>query len=349
MASGAVPEIMAGQSSPTQPKSTTRLLSTAETLKLLVSLSGRPAATKVYAPSNGKLGANSSTGGQWGETAELEDGRLLSRRGVLKHDHDGPTSAATRERNVMFRNIQPGVTSPTLTSPVELTPASGSAQGKLISRRSHITAVACVPCKKRKTKCNGNRPACNTCLSRPTQCYYDMDSEHRWQGGLRKSVKRLEQELEDMKSILPLIAATDKRDAAIVIAQEIQQRGFADRSVDQMRRVLQDQARDTYDTVGQATSGAVEDVEDDPGGSTDRILADPNVAYTAYGPLPYAPVFEGPSSVPDIPIPGSYHETHLSHLQVARPVWDGNAFSSAPGPTLDPNLPHTYQLRSSFS
>ncbi|KAL1305689.1 hypothetical protein AAFC00_007280 [Neodothiora populina] len=42
-------------------------------------------------------------------------------------------------------------------------------------RRAPITNVACDGCRKRKTKCNGARPACGNCLKRGVQiCSYDV-------------------------------------------------------------------------------------------------------------------------------------------------------------------------------
>jgi len=71
-----------------------------------------------------------------------------------------------------------------------------------------------------------------------------MDAEQRWQGGLRQNVRRLERELNDLKSLLPLIATTSKRESAERLALEIQQHGFSQHSVEQMRRILHEHSPD---------------------------------------------------------------------------------------------------------
>lgn len=160
----------------------------------------------------------------------------------------------------MYRPIQVGPAPPQRTiEPGQEPPTPNVTNPKLQSKRGRITAIACVPCKKRKSKvrldrsgstglsltnslrtqCNGIRPTCNTCAQKGTQCGYDMGEEHRWQGTLRVNVRKLEKELEDLKSILPLFATSSEREAAAKLAVEIQENGFAARSVEEVRRILQ--------------------------------------------------------------------------------------------------------------
>ncbi|KAK3062209.1 hypothetical protein LTS18_004599, partial [Coniosporium uncinatum] len=73
----------------------------------------------------------------------------------------------------------------------------------------------------------------------------------RWQGGLRQNVKRLERELNDLKSLLPLIATTSKRESAEQLALEIQQHGFSQHSVEQMRRILHEHSPDPEEKEGE--------------------------------------------------------------------------------------------------
>ena len=63
------------------------------------------------------------------------------------------------------------------------TPPSGGGGGPsrpTYSKRGKITIVACVNCRRRKTKCDGQRPQCSQCKARDgTQCHYDMNEEQR--------------------------------------------------------------------------------------------------------------------------------------------------------------------------
>jgi len=41
-------------------------------------------------------------------------------------------------------------------------------------KRRQIVAVACVPCRSGKAKCDGNRPICNRCRENDITCQYDV-------------------------------------------------------------------------------------------------------------------------------------------------------------------------------
>ncbi|KAK7537668.1 hypothetical protein IWX49DRAFT_502766 [Phyllosticta citricarpa] len=139
----------------------------------------------------------------------------------------------------MFRPILVGPSPPQLSSQSsDNTPSPTTTTPKLGSKRGRITAIACVPCKKRKSKCNGLQPVCNTCALKGSACSYDMRQEHRWQGTLRVNVKKLEQELEEVKSVLPLLATSSQREAATKLAFEISKRGFSEHSPDEIRKIL---------------------------------------------------------------------------------------------------------------
>lgn len=144
------------------------------------------------------------------------------------------------QQRPLFRPIQVGPSPPQLSSQSsDNTPSPTTTTPKLGSKRGRITAIACVPCKKRKSKCNGLQPVCNTCAMKGSTCSYDMRQEHRWQGTLRVNVKKLEQELEEVKSVLPLLATSSQREAATRLALEIQNNGFSEHSAEEMRKILE--------------------------------------------------------------------------------------------------------------
>jgi hypothetical protein len=70
------------------------------------------------------------------------------------------------------------------------------------SKRGKITIVACVPCRKRKTKCDGRRPLCSQCQSRDSQCQYDMNEEQRRLTFLRENVEKVAEEKSVLESFL---------------------------------------------------------------------------------------------------------------------------------------------------
>ncbi|KAF2086773.1 hypothetical protein K490DRAFT_19114, partial [Saccharata proteae CBS 121410] len=141
-------------------------------------------------------------------------------------------------------------------SPTSTTP-------KLGSKRGRITAIACVPCKKRKSKCNGLQPVCNTCAMKGSTCSYDMRQEHRWQGTLRVNVKKLEQELEEIKAVLPLLATTPQRDAAMQLALEIRNNGFSEHSAEEVKNILRGLGRASSTVSSEDPAPAVESPQED--------------------------------------------------------------------------------------
>ncbi|KAK7530587.1 uncharacterized protein J3D65DRAFT_606856 [Phyllosticta citribraziliensis] len=168
-------------------------------------------------------------------TSSIHQDRVSKNSNFSSQGRDMP---AYHQRQ-MFRPILVGPSPPQLSSQSsDNTPSPTTTTPKLGSKRGRITAIACVPCKKRKSKCNGLQPVCNTCALKGSACSYDMRQEHRWQGTLRVNVKKLEQELEEVKSVLPLLATSSQREAATKLAFEISKRGFSEHSADEIRKML---------------------------------------------------------------------------------------------------------------
>jgi transcription factor-like protein/Zn(2)-Cys(6) binuclear cluster domain-containing protein len=70
------------------------------------------------------------------------------------------------------------------------------------SKRGKITIVACVPCRRRKTKCDGRRPSCSQCQTRDSPCQYDMNEEQRRLTFLRENVESLAEEKNTLEAFL---------------------------------------------------------------------------------------------------------------------------------------------------
>lgn len=88
-------------------------------------------------------------------------------------------------------------------------------------------------------QCDGVRPRCNTCQSKNLSCVYDVAEDGKTTTQLRTHVRRLERELEDVKSILPLLIVTPNQTAALEWASEIKKHGFSHHSFDEIRKSLQ--------------------------------------------------------------------------------------------------------------
>jgi Fungal Zn(2)-Cys(6) binuclear cluster domain len=91
-------------------------------------------------------------------------------------------------------------------------------QGKpTYSKRGKITIVACVPCRKRKTKCDGKRPECTQCQSREGQCHYDMSEEQRRLTYLRENVEHLAEEKNTLEALIWNLRSSSEEEAAEIL------------------------------------------------------------------------------------------------------------------------------------
>lgn len=87
-------------------------------------------------------------------------------------------------------------------------------------------------------QCDGVRPKCNTCQSKNLTCVYDVAEDGKTTTQLRAHVRRLAKELDDMKSVVSLLAIAPDRTAAANWASELEKNGFAHHSVDEIKRSL---------------------------------------------------------------------------------------------------------------
>ena len=99
-----------------------------------------------------------------------------------------PTNADEGYFNDLSR--QPSTNKSDSLSPHDQPDASPNGEGDEIPKTKRI---ACVICRKRKLKCDGNRPKCSTCARLGHNCAYD--EVRRKSGPKRGYVKELEARL----------------------------------------------------------------------------------------------------------------------------------------------------------
>ncbi|KAI8937165.1 hypothetical protein NX059_006377 [Plenodomus lindquistii] len=111
--------------------------------------------------------------------------------------------------------------------------------------RGKITSIACESCRKRKSKCDGVRPKCNTCQSKNLTCVYDVAEDGKTTTQLRAHVRRLAKDADDLKSLLVSLVMAPNRNSAAVWAAELEKNGFMHHSVEEVRKALADPAGPT--------------------------------------------------------------------------------------------------------
>ncbi|KAI0438480.1 putative C6 transcription factor [Xylaria telfairii] len=73
-----------------------------------------------------------------------------------------------------------------------------------ISRRSRTAVlVACDPCRRLKTKCDGERPACRRCRAKGQECTYELPQDVQSRSSARKEIaNQLQRENSELRQLL---------------------------------------------------------------------------------------------------------------------------------------------------
>ncbi|KAK5163709.1 uncharacterized protein LTR77_010382 [Saxophila tyrrhenica] len=86
-----------------------------------------------------------------------------------------------------------------------------------ISRRKAVSS-ACIPCRKRKSKCDGGMPACSTCTAvYRTECSYDADSDHRRKGALKRDLQSLQVQNDALDVIVASLRSLPENEAVSLL------------------------------------------------------------------------------------------------------------------------------------
>ncbi|KAI9760070.1 MAG: DEAH-box RNA helicase prp16 [Chaenotheca gracillima] len=97
------------------------------------------------------------------------------------------------------------------------------------SRRNKVTSVACRDCQRRKTKCDGARPACSACQLRGIrECIYDTVGDQRRTTALRVNLQALQEDVDSLTSLLEVLQSAPE-DVALAALRRL--RGGTTRDV----------------------------------------------------------------------------------------------------------------------
>jgi hypothetical protein len=77
-----------------------------------------------------------------------------------------------------------------------------------------------VPCRKRKSKCDGTTPACSACAAvYNTECVYDPNSDHRRKGVYKKDIEGLKTRNSTLQTLIQAILNYPEDDVAHLVHQ----------------------------------------------------------------------------------------------------------------------------------
>ncbi|KAL1955200.1 hypothetical protein VTO42DRAFT_8912 [Malbranchea cinnamomea] len=90
--------------------------------------------------------------------------------------------------------------------------------GQTVKRR--CVSTACIACRKRKSKCDGNTPSCAACASvYHTLCVYDPNSDHRRKGVYKQDIANLKNRNSTLQTLIQAILNYDESDVPELIRQ----------------------------------------------------------------------------------------------------------------------------------
>ncbi|KAF1362927.1 hypothetical protein EJ07DRAFT_105100 [Lizonia empirigonia] len=89
-----------------------------------------------------------------------------------------------------------------------------------VSKKRRCISSACVPCRKRKSKCDGTTPACSACAAvYNTECIYDPNSDHRRKGVYKKDIDSPKTRNSTLQTLIQAILNYPDDDVAALVHQ----------------------------------------------------------------------------------------------------------------------------------
>jgi hypothetical protein len=95
-----------------------------------------------------------------------------------------------------FRALQP--------APMEEEPPPSVQQTRpLLTQKPKrtVTLGACVACRKRKSKCDGNRPVCTCCTQKETDCVYELGPNEKPSQAMKRKNEEMQGELSNLRQL----------------------------------------------------------------------------------------------------------------------------------------------------
>lgn len=113
----------------------------------------------------------------------------------------------------------------TLDHPARESPAAKSKKGKEKdgggpSAKRRCVSSACIACRKRKSKCDGNLPKCAACASvYLTECEYSPESDHRRKGVYKKDVDTVKTKDSTLQVLIQALLNNEEEEAFELVRQ----------------------------------------------------------------------------------------------------------------------------------
>jgi hypothetical protein len=101
----------------------------------------------------------------------------------------------------------------------EETPPLPSHSRQLLAQKPKrtVTLGACVACRKRKSKCDGNRPVCTCCSQKDTECVYELGPNEKPSQAMKRKNEEMQGELLNLRQLYDFLRHCPEQEAMDVL------------------------------------------------------------------------------------------------------------------------------------
>jgi hypothetical protein len=80
-----------------------------------------------------------------------------------------------------------------------------------------VTLGACVACRKRKSKCDGNRPVCTCCSQKDTDCVYELGPNEKPSQAMKRKNEEMQGELSNLRQLYDFLRLRPEHEAMEIL------------------------------------------------------------------------------------------------------------------------------------
>ncbi|USW57300.1 hypothetical protein Slin15195_G106190 [Septoria linicola] len=114
----------------------------------------------------------------------------------------------------------PPLTAPTASKPKQRRRKNNQVEDPEDASKRRCVSTACIACRKRKSKCDGNTPACAACSQvYGTECIYDPNSDHRRKGVYKNDADGLKTRNTTLQTLIEAILNYPEDDVAELVRE----------------------------------------------------------------------------------------------------------------------------------
>lgn len=110
-----------------------------------------------------------------------------------------------------FRPLQP--------APMDQDPPPQPQSRPLLAQKPKrtVTLGACVACRKRKSKCDGNRPNCTCCVQKDTDCVYELGPNEKPSQAMKRKNEEMQGELSNLRQLYDFLRLRPEEEAMEIL------------------------------------------------------------------------------------------------------------------------------------